>query len=380
MIGKNFFLCFLTIFSSFLLSCCFSYDPFRSLLASGAGVLTYVCFFLVPINLIYLFGREQVLRLYFLSFLFVGLHALSQCALSLLDIHDPFATQFVPVANVARGQSFTYEPSYYALFAVPFAFFFNTRFLLSAFTLQNLWKVIGVNILLLTSISTGAFFSYFIFFATVLVLSCFSCIKTHFPQLRKKIMTFCLGFCLLFASVSLIFLELFLHTFYKFFYFGLLSHWSSAERFDRIIEGWKIFCAHPLFGIGLRNVEHYLYLQAHFNETQAPLFYEKLNTRELFNPYASSNILVEILASLGLYGLLGFILFGLLVWRAFFQSFQDRRIAHEEQKNLFALFVSLIVMLICLQFNQELFRNYVWIHMGISLGYLLNVRSELPQA
>ena len=124
-IGKNFFLCFLTIFSSFLLSCCFSYDPFRSLLASGAGVLTYVCFFLVPINLIYLFGREQVLRLYFLSFLFLGLHALSQCALSLLDIHDPFATQFVPVANVARGQSFTYEPSYYALFAVPFAFFFQ---------------------------------------------------------------------------------------------------------------------------------------------------------------------------------------------------------------------------------------------------------------
>jgi hypothetical protein len=42
--------------------------------------------------------------------------------------------------------------------------------------------------------------------------------------------------------------------------------------------------------------------------------------------------------------------------------------------------MSVLVMGVCMQFNQELFRNYVWIHMGISLGYLLNVRSEFQQA
>jgi O-antigen ligase len=127
----------------------------------------------------------------------------------------------------------------------------------------------------------------------------------------------------------------------------------------------------------LRAVEHNLYLKAHFNNIDVHLYGEVASKREeLYLMYTSSNVFMEVLASLGIYGLCAFVMLGVVVWQMFTSSIQDKRLPIHERKMILCFFLSIIVMMVCLQFNQEIFRNYVWAHMGISLGYLLSVRSE----
>ena len=38
--------------------------------------------------------------------------------------------------------------------------------------------------------------------------------------------------------------------------------------------------------------------------------------------------------------------------------------------------ISVIVSLVCLQINQALFRSYIWVHLGISLGYVLKFKAK----
>src|SRR5579862_5015963 len=64
LIEKKLFVCFLWIFSAFLISTFFSAQPLRSLAACGAGVMAYACFFLVPLNLMFLCDPRKILRLY----------------------------------------------------------------------------------------------------------------------------------------------------------------------------------------------------------------------------------------------------------------------------------------------------------------------------
>lgn len=374
---RKLFFCFLGVLSSFILSAFFSPNFSRSIGSAGAGLFTYVCFFLVPLNLICFFDRNKILRLYFLSFACVGVHALLQFLLSFVGVTEFFVTQRAGISSIARGQSWSYEPSYYALFATPFVAFLNARYLLSKKGL-SLWKVFLSNVLLLISTSTGGFFSYFVFFAACLFLSLWTFVKSSFPMLRVKAGKFFIGFILLFCSAGFLVIEIFLHTFYKFFYIGFLAHGSFMERWDKIVDGWKLFCTSPLFGVGLRGFEEYGFRQAHFGHADAPI-YGAVNAREMFFAYTPSNVLMEMLTSLGFYGLCAFVLLGCVVWQMFHAAIQDRRLGIHERGKLLSFLISIIVMLVCLQFNQELFRNYIWAHMGISIGYLISVRSEVTE-
>lgn len=374
LIEKKLFVCFLWFLSSCVISAFFSTQFTRSLGSIGAAVFTYICFFLVPLNLMHIFDRNAILRLYLIAFACVGIHALSQLILSFFGIDDPFVTQKAGITSIARGQSWAYEPSYYALYAIPCVAYLNARYLLKSEGIV-FWKVLGANLLLLISTSTGAFFSYFIFFATSFVLSLFCFVKRDFGFLRKRIVKFSMGFSLLFCGIGLIFVEIFLHTFYKFFYIGLTSHWSFNQRWQKIIEGWEAFCTSPLFGIGLRGVEKYSYLKAHYDNPDVTL-YGSINAKEMFQLYTPSNVFIEMLSSLGVFGLGAFVLLGVLICQMFSAAIKNDRLPIEERKIILSLFISIIVMMICLQFNQELFRNYIWVHLGIGIGYLVSVCSK----
>ncbi len=376
LIEKKFFLCFLLLVSSCILSSFFSSNISRTIAGIGAAIFTYLCFFLVPLNLMFLFDRDKILRLYFLSFVCVGVHASLQFALSFFGIQDPFVTQCTGISSIARGQSCCFEPSFYALYATPFVAFFNAHFLFSKKEDRSSWiSVLGINLFLLVSTSTGGFFSYLIFIAVCLMLTLFSFIRRHFPFLLRKICKFTLVFGISFCSVGLILQEMFLRTFYKFFHVGLFAHWSFMERWEKIVAAWDVFLEFPLFGAGLRSVEHYLYLKSHFDNAQTHL-YGKLDNKEMFDGYINSNVFIEILSSLGVYGLGVFCLFGILIWHMFTTALKSSRISFQERTTILSLFLSVIVMMICLQFNQEIFRSYVWVHVGLSLGYVLQVDSK----
>jgi O-antigen ligase len=344
------------IFSSLVLSAVLGTDLARSSGYIAVFIFSFLFYFLLPFNLIRLFDREQILKLYFLSFICIGVYALLQVVLSCVGIYDPFAVQ--SIGSLVRGQALTYEPSYFALYMIPFAMFHNAKYFLQK--KGSLLPLLSINLLLLVSTSTGAFFSYFIFFCVALALK--------FPFLR--ILRFVGFFIGSLGGLAWLFPEVFLHSFLKFFYVGFFNHGSFVERWAGLARCWGLFLEHPILGVGVGGVGTALYQQHFFGTDRVHLSEISLSQLEAFDP---TIVLTEILASLGIVGVIALTLFLIQSYRMLKKALALTELTDDERVVLRALLCSAIVMLIALQFNQGLFRPYIWVHLAICLGYTNNL-------
>jgi O-antigen ligase len=146
-------------------------------------------------------------------------------------------------------------------------------------------------------------------------------------------------------------------------------HISFLERWEAIVKAWNIFCAHPWFGVGLGGIGPLVYIQENYSYDKNDLINPSI---ELFSLLDPKNVFFELLGSLGIFGLVAFLGFGWVIYSIFKEGFSlDLELS--DRITLFALFVSLLTMLFCLQFNQGLFRSYVWLHMGLGVGYVFKL-------
>ncbi len=228
----------------------------------------------------------------------MGIYASAQVAFSLLGIYDPFV--FQRVAFLARGQAFTYEPSYYALYMTLFVMFYNARFQLSNYKKSSLLKLLGVNMLLIVSTSTGILFSYPLFVITMI----------PFKISWKKLFYFSSMLVSVIASIFFFWRELIQYSLLKFFYWGF-GHGSFLARWEGICNCLQTFYDNFWIGVGLGGIGPYLY-QHHY---AAGNHIETLSEAEMFDP---TNTFTEILGSLGI---VGFCAFSFLAWR-FIQSYK----------------------------------------------------------
>src|SRR5262249_41846086 len=154
-----------------------------------------------------------------------------------------------------------------------------------------------------------------------------------------------------FMLSATIFSELYGKTFLKFFYVGIV-HESFFTRFSGIFSALKAFSENLIFGVGIGGIGPYITEQFGLNIPTLGFFdqqaLEKRGVAHLFS-YEPTNVLSEILGSLGIYGLIGFCIFAIVIWCHFRTLLQDARISQEEKINLIALLISIIVSLICLQ-------------------------------
>lgn len=124
--------------------------------------------------------------------------------------------------GLVRGQAMTYEPAFYALYAIPFVVYANTKYLLSRWDFGAFLKIISINVLLLISTSKGTFFSYFVFCLIGLCYSYLPSVQRIIIGLRRNLLVLMSGFGLIFCAIGLFFQDLFINTFYKFFKMGFL--------------------------------------------------------------------------------------------------------------------------------------------------------------
>lgn len=358
----------LAISLSMLLSCLFSPFPLRGLSFLGWYGMTLLGYFFLPFLLIHYFEIEKIFRLYFASFFVVGVYAALQFTLSLGGIYDPFATQiFGEKVDLVRANAFCYEPSYYALYMTPFVVMVNLAYLQKR---CSIFYMACANLFFLLSTSTSAFFVYFLFFIlTYALLFCSKKLRLLFPQLLAQLNRF---FLVILTSFSLFFLlaptfsKLF---FLKFFNLHFATHHSFAERWVGILEGWKIFCEKPLLGVGLGAVPPYL-MDKYLSGKQT--LYGFLDLSSAPNPlkfFEPSNCFMEILSSLGLLGAVAFLaLIAGYLSRAKKVLSADN-VSGDKKELAYCLLVSMLVMLIVLQFNQGVFRTYVWVHFALSYAF-----------
>jgi hypothetical protein len=304
--------------------------------------------------------KERVLKIYFLSFVVIGLFAVLQVIFSLSDVILPFVTQ--SAKNMARGQGWNYEPSFYALYMTSFVMFYNASVFYQSDRRLN-WVYFAVaNLFLIASTSTGIIFTYPIFAVCYFISGYSSLTREYVNKVKRRtaqILAFFLG------SMALIWLFLpiqFVTTFYKFFNLGFSKHWSITIRLKGALDCLEIFINNPIFGVGIGGVGPYLYTIFE-NGSKAVT----LKEIELYDP---TMVFPEILASLGLVGLFAF---GFLFHRFWniFKSVMNKSlpISLEERRTAIALMISLFCTIFVLQFNQGIFRSYVWLHAAVVMGY-----------
>lgn len=354
----------LWILFSLLVSTLLSAHPLRSSIYTGLFLFNFIFYFLIPVNLFQFFEPKIVLKMYSLAFICMGLYAVAQHVLSWFGIYDPLATQ--RIGTITRGQGWTYEPSYYALYMTAYVMFRNAHNvfeLKTKFSFKDSLKLLGVNSFLLVSTSTGVIFSYPAFFFVCLGMFLLRPIRRFAYYARRKILRFGVILCALGGLLSWIFWDHFILSFFKFFYFGFMAHGSFVARWEGLVSCFKLFLDYPLFGVGVGGVGPHLFARNSFYDTE-PLTLQEV---ESFDP---TNVFTEVLASLGIVGFIGFILLAFTFYKIFKTMINHAGIAKSEKTLAISLFISLILVLIVLQFNQGLFRPYVWIHAGIVYGYM----------
>ncbi len=372
---RKLFMLFSTTVVSMAISTCFSPYISRSLGYLFVYLFTFSVYFILPYNLVLFYGREKLFTVYKAAFITTGVIALLQVVLSLFGIIAPFVGQFIG-NKIARGQALTYEPSYFALYMIAFVMYCNAIYLFSMkklFHWKAMLKLLGLNLLLLISTSTGAFFAYGVFFAVCLGMQCFAWVRACNRQIMKKLLWLVSLFSLVFLGIALAAKDLFLQSFWKLCKVGFMAHHSFFERWQGILNAWNIFLEHPWFGVGVGGPGPLFYLQ----------FYSRGDSTEFQNPSVESfkifdptNVGTELLASMGILGVITFGCFFRRYFRSFHYVAKRSALPIKEKGVIYALLVSLIVMLIVLQFNQNLFRSYVWIHLAFSLGYVNSLENE----
>jgi hypothetical protein len=349
---------------SMVVSALLSAHPLRSSVYVSLYIFNFIFYFLIPVNLFHFFESKTILKVYSLAFSCLGFYAICQLVLSWFGIYDPFATQ--RVGTMARGQGWTYEPSYYALYMSAYVMFRNALAIFDSntdFSFKGVLKLLGINGMLLASTSTGIIFSYPAFFLVSLGMFLLRPVRRIATYAKQRILT-CIAICCALGGVlSWVFWDYFVLSFFKFFYFGFMSHGSFVARWDGIVSCFELFLQYPLLGVGVGGVGPFLFAKNSFYDTH-PLVLQEV---EAFDP---TNVFTEIMASLGIVGLAGFAVLAFVFFRSFKKVMVSPEISQPDKSRAIALFISLIVMLFVLQFNQGLFRPYIWIHAGIVYGFL----------
>jgi hypothetical protein len=372
---------------------------FRSLTYSLIYLFSFCIYFLIPFNFMWFGDENKMLNYYIRSFFIIGSYAFMQFFFSIFGVILPFTTQKI---IFARGSAFALEPSFYALYSIPFIAFLNakklfsssmkpgehhqgknichsSRLILSPKNWKNRFSLFFANLFLLISTTTTAIVSYFVFFLAVFFFPRYHFLKSCFLESRKKILKTASFFVAAFLLSGIVFFELFKKTFLKFFYVGI-AHESFFIRFSGIFSALQAFSENLFFGVGIGGISPYLSEQYGVNTPTIDFFDQKsLEKREIAHLFSfePTNVFSEILGSLGLYGLFGFCIFLIVMWKQFRDLLENEKILQEEKINVLALLLSVIVSLACLQINQGLFRSYIWVHIGISLGYVMKIKAKI---
>jgi len=362
-IDKDFLSVALFCLFSMALSAIFGYHLFSCFGFFCLFIFNYFVFFVLPANLFRCFNPVLVIRLYFLSFIPVGLFAGVQVIGSIFGLVLPCVSQ--NIGSWSRGQGFSYEPSFYGLYMTPFAMFYTVRFLLQEKTKRSVKKLIGSNLLLLFSTSTACFFSY------LAALFCLGIMKLHrvirntsFSNILWKVLALVAAF---FGLLWVIDPRLISQGFLKLFWAGVVHHHTFQARWIWICKYWNVFLENPVLGTGLGGASAY-YVQKNGITTS-------LNDPNILEAGMAMNVATEVLGSLGLLGATAFGYFFITIWKNCRKTLR-LALTQEERVDILSLIISMGVMFFTLQFSQSIMRPYTWLHVGICIGYMKYLQTK----
>jgi hypothetical protein len=308
----------------------------------------------------------RVLRWYVYSFALIASFGIVQFILPVLGFGGLFVKQWWIPGELARVNGFSYEPSYFATYLlVGFVFTGalrrNRSSLLPSINLLAIYWLTAVGIILSSSrmgivfLFADVFLSqlkpWFSFFADFL--------KGHiiFFKLRALLPSFLsiafLGVIVVGASTAIERSPAIALMFLNGTGISDTAAHSVIERENALGETLTVFLEHPLIGRSLGGVSAAI----------ADLQGEKVNSFEASKNFEGMSVFAEALAASGVIGIIPFVWF---LVTTILKPVRLARLASPFYSVLLrALVRSLVFAWAILQFNQNMLRPYLWVHIAI---------------
>jgi len=322
---------------------------------------------------------RTILRWYAVSFAVIALFGIIQLALPLLGFGGPLVTQWWIQDSLARANGFSYEPSYFATYLViGFVFVGALRHaespLMPRTLLSVIYWVVAAGIFASSSRMGIIFFFVDIFLYN---LRPWSILLKDAVRLRVRLATLkalapsiaylCLAVAIAQGTASV--LEANPDIALRFLNGTGLSDTAAhsvVQRADSLGDTLTVFFQHPLLGQSLGGVSAAI----------ADLHGERVTSFEATKAFEGMNVFAEALAASGIIGIIPFILFLRETIRrpALLAPTVDPFYA----TLLRALVRALVFAWALLQFNQNMLRPYLWVHIAILAAVYNAARRSLP--
>lgn len=378
--NKSFFVLFSLIILSFFVSFSISSFKYRSGIFVGYYIFSVINYFYISYLMMLYYHPERVLKIYLVSFLTIGIFAIFQFLWGLiLATPPPGAIVFTGHPRIYRVSAFAYEPSYYILYMTLFVNLINILYMnryKGALFKNGVSKKLLLlsNLCYLIALSTSAMLNYIVFFLFSFLLILFRKKSRGLFISKLRLFTFfsCL-FVVIIASSFLIRSQI-EDFFLRFLNKNFSTHHSYVERLCYIWESLDTMKKNILFGVGQGAVPYERLLSKENLETIA-----FLNNQELYRKiklYEPANVIAEILSGQGIVGLLLFLILFSMILILGFQTILNDKVPYKKKQVIFAFIFSYIIVLIVLQLSQGLFRNYLWVHVGLMVGYCLHLEKK----
>jgi O-antigen ligase len=336
----------------------------------------WTVFYALTIVFIIWFSRNNrlnnlnwMLKVYFYSYLAISVFGFYQILLPfIIGEKTPLVMQWWQRYSLARINVFSYEPSYFATYMLMGLFvWFILWIRRSDFINYKGLTLIAIGIIIFLSSSRIGWIGIILMAVYGLIeLIGYYSVKKQFTKQNAK---FFVSFILI-SVFAVTFLLIIINNPERFdFLFkgtGLFdtADYSYSMRNERAVETFEVFLDRPiniLFGVGPGGVGAYM-INNPGKFGIAVEGFEKIWSTE------PSNITAELLASVGIIGLIIFVWFIAIIFKRLWNLYRNNNLIKKYRVICLALFWGLVMELAILQFNQNYLRPYLWLHIGISIA------------
>ncbi len=265
----------------------------------------------------------------------------------LFKFEIPFMPSYGEHLGIPRFRLWFYEPSYMATYVLVWLTLGLTMLFIYG-KKDYIKDVTCSTIMLVLSTSTSGFIGIVAAFGLVFVIWCLKGWKKE-KLIIPGVMI------LIFIAIRFIFPDMYDHFIGRLFSESLND--ASGGRIDKWMESIKVIIDRPLLGVGPGNYGNY--------------FGDSIE-------YVPSNVTLDLVSTLGFFGLL---FYGLHITLGldFYKLYKTKIAEREEFKLVFGLLMGLFIFVLILQVNQGYLRLYHWMLLGIIYGSLRYLENELEK-
>ncbi len=350
----------------FLFLLMFTFNTYKPIMNLGYNLWLFfniLILFLFNVLMVDNGSATKIIKLYIYSFYLMSIVGIIEFLLGILGINFPYITQWWIIGKIPRINGFSFEPSYYATYLI-IGWTFCRELLRRKVDLTSLkinLKKITLIITIAIILSTSRMGIAFIVLYEAIIF-----LKNLCKRNIKKIFVTIFLFAIIISFA--------IYSFKKYDLTFLLSgtglnntsSHSLNEREQFLGYTLEVFKNSPFIGMGLGGTYVQIAINRGFD----------INNVSIQNVASGTNIFAEVLAASGIFGFMSFIAY---IFKLIYNPINlCHKIKSTTDKNILSsLDIALIMELMILQFNQNILRPYLWIHIAVLSSYYCLMKKKL---